>query len=134
MLHSWSGYYMLSFLRLTALPPNYSTFQISVNIISVKDFTNSINDFFSLKVTILFWNQLVDFKDHAHSSLIVAKKSWNVILKVFSLIVTPGQVIHHKDVSFVCFLVENWQVNGWERGFSSKLGYSWLKWIFAFWK
>jgi len=66
---------ILSLLGSPTLPPGCSTFQKSVIVIFVKDFANSINDFFYLKVTFLFWNQLVNFKDHAHLSLIIANKS-----------------------------------------------------------
>jgi hypothetical protein len=57
----------------------------NVNVIYIKDYANSVNNLFCLKITFLFWNHLINFKDHIHSSLIIVKKSWDVILKVFLL-------------------------------------------------
>jgi hypothetical protein len=67
----------ISFLWSNVLPPGCSIFQgvsISVYVISVKDFANSI-DVLLVRQSFLFWNQLSHFKDHVYSSLIC----WNEI-------------------------------------------------------
>jgi len=38
-----------------------------------------------MKIIFLFWNQITNFKDHIHLSLIVTKYYEDIILKIFLL-------------------------------------------------
>jgi hypothetical protein len=67
-----------------SIAPSYSTFQEvsrSVDVISVKDFANSI-DVLLLWQSFLFWNQISYFKVHVYSSLIVEMKSEMYFFKI----------------------------------------------------
>jgi len=86
---SWSGYCLLSLSGSTVLPPNCLTFKRwpirSVDVIYIKDFATWSMTFVSLsllEIIFVFWNQLVNFKDHIHLSLIIVKRPWDLFLKV----------------------------------------------------
>ena len=63
-------------LWIHCIAPRWSTFQgvsRSVDVISIKDFANSIDVF--VWQHFLFWNQISYFKDHVYSCLIIEMKS-----------------------------------------------------------
>jgi len=71
----------------------------SVNVISVKDFTNSI-DVLLVWQSFLFWNQLSYFKGHVYSSLIVEMKLEMLVFESIlknqvSLVKDPTHVIQY---------------------------------------
>ena len=87
--------------------PRWSSFQKvsrSVDVISVKGFANSISVLLVWQ-SFLFWNQLLYFKGHIYSSLIVEMKSKRCqFLKVFLKIKLLRSKIQHTLFNTVLWL------------------------------